>query len=64
MRIVVTSVLVDNQEKALQFYTGKLGFVKKNDIPLGGEMRWLTVVAPSDPEGPELVLEPDQHPAV
>ena len=63
MRIVLTSVLVDDQQKALDFYTTKLGFVKKNDIPLG-EHRWLTVVAPSDPNGTELVLEPDSHPAV
>ena len=63
MRIVLTSVLVDDQQKALDFYTKKLGFVKKNDIPLG-EHRWLTVVAPSDPDGTELVLEPDSHPAV
>lgn len=62
MKIVVTSVLVDNQEKALKFYTGTLGFVKKNDIPMG-EFRWLTVVAPGDENGVELVLEPDQHPA-
>ncbi len=63
MRIVLSSIFVDDQEKALQFYTGKLGFVKKTEIPLG-EARWLTVVAPSDPDGPELVLEPDTHPAV
>ena len=62
MRIVVTSVLVDDQEKALQFYTTKLGFVKKTDIPMG-EARWLTVVSPQDPEGTELLLEPDGHPA-
>jgi catechol 2,3-dioxygenase-like lactoylglutathione lyase family enzyme len=62
MRIVVTSVLVDDQEKALRFYTDVLGFVKKTDIPMG-EARWLTVVAPEDPDGTELLLEPDQHPA-
>jgi catechol 2,3-dioxygenase-like lactoylglutathione lyase family enzyme len=62
MRINLTSVLVDDQAKALQFYTDVLGFVKKTDIPLG-EHRWLTVVSPEDPEGPELVLEPDGHPA-
>ncbi len=62
MRIVVTSVLVDDQEKALQFYTDVLGFVKKADIPMG-EARWLTVVSPQDPDGTELLLEPDQHPA-
>ncbi len=62
MRINLTSVLVDDQAKALQFYTDVLGFVKKTDIPLG-EDRWLTVVAPQQPEGPELLLEPDGHPA-
>jgi catechol 2,3-dioxygenase-like lactoylglutathione lyase family enzyme len=62
MRIVVTSVLVDDQEKALKFYTDALGFVKKMDIDLG-EARWLTVVSPEDPDGTELLLEPDSHPA-
>jgi catechol 2,3-dioxygenase-like lactoylglutathione lyase family enzyme len=62
MRINVTSVLVDEQEKALKFYTQVLGFVKKNDIDLG-DARWLTVVSPEDPNGTELVLEPDAHPA-
>ena len=62
MRINITSVLVDDQEKALKFYTDVLGFVKKNDIPVG-EARWLTVVSPEDPEGTELLLEPDAHPA-
>jgi catechol 2,3-dioxygenase-like lactoylglutathione lyase family enzyme len=62
MKINLTSVLVDDQAKALRFYTEVLGFQKKNDIPLG-EHRWLTVVSPSDPDGPELVLEPDAHPA-
>ena len=63
MRINITSVLVDDQEKALTFYTDVLGFVKKNDVPLG-EARWLTVVSPDDPDGTELLLEPDGHPAV
>jgi catechol 2,3-dioxygenase-like lactoylglutathione lyase family enzyme len=62
MRIVVTSVLVDDQEKALRFYTDTLGFVKKTDVPAGGA-RWLTVVSPEDPDGTELLLEPDEHPA-
>jgi len=62
MKINLTSVLVDDQSKALAFYTDVLGFVKKNDVPLG-EHRWLTVVSPEDPDGPELVLEPDAHPA-
>jgi catechol 2,3-dioxygenase-like lactoylglutathione lyase family enzyme len=63
MRINLTNVFVDDQEKALRFYTEVLGFVKKHDIPLG-EHRWLTVVAAGEPEGPELLLEPDGHPAV
>jgi catechol 2,3-dioxygenase-like lactoylglutathione lyase family enzyme len=63
MRIVVTSVLVDDQEKALRFYTDVLGFVKKADVPMGGDARWLTVVSPEDPDGTELLLEPDSHPA-
>ena len=62
MMINLTSVLVDDQEKALRFYTEVLGFVKKRDVP-AGEYRWLTVVSPESPEGPELLLEPDQHPA-
>jgi catechol 2,3-dioxygenase-like lactoylglutathione lyase family enzyme len=62
MRIVVTSVLVDDQQKALKFYTDVLGFTKKKDIPLG-EASWLTVVSPDDPDGVELLLEPDAHPA-
>ena len=62
MKINLTSVLVDDQEKALTFYTEKLGFVKKTDVP-AGEFRWLTVVAPEQPDGPELLLEPDAHPA-
>ncbi len=63
MRINLSSVLVDDQEKALRFYTETLGFQKKHDIPLG-EYRWLTVVSPELPDGTELVLEPDEHPAV
>jgi catechol 2,3-dioxygenase-like lactoylglutathione lyase family enzyme len=62
MKINITSVLVDDQDKALAFYTSVLGFVKKTEVPLG-EARWLTVVSPEDPEGPELLLEPDAHPA-
>ena len=62
MRINVTSVLVDDQAKALRFYTEVLGFVKKADIDMG-EARWLTVVSPEDPDGTELLLEPDAHPA-
>jgi catechol 2,3-dioxygenase-like lactoylglutathione lyase family enzyme len=63
MRIALTSVFVDDQDKALRFYTQVLGFVKKTEIPLG-EHRWLTVVSPDDPDGVELVLEPSDHPAV
>lgn len=63
MRIHLSSVFVDDQAKALSFYTDVLGFVKKNDIPLG-EDRWLTVVSPDEPDGTELVLEPSSHPAV
>jgi len=63
MRIHLSSLFVDDQAKALAFYTEILGFKKKTDIPLG-EFRWLTVVSPENPEGPELVFEPDQHPAV
>ena len=62
MRINLASVLVDDQEKALRFYTDVLGFVKKTEVPMG-EHRWLTVVSPDDPDGVELVLEPDEHPA-
>ena len=62
IRINVTSVLVDDQAKAQRFYTDVLGFVTKNDIDLGGA-RWLTVVSAADPDGTELLLEPDGHPA-
>ena len=62
MRINLASVLVDDQAKALRFYTEVLGFVTKNDVPMG-EHSWLTVVSPEDPDGVELVLEPDEHPA-
>ncbi|MFF9568818.1 VOC family protein [Streptomyces sp. NPDC014685] len=63
MRIHISSVFVDDQDKALRFYTDVLGFVKKHEVPLG-EHRWLTVVSPEDPDGTELLLEPDGHPAV
>lgn len=62
MRINMTSVLIDDQDKALKFYTEVLGFTTKHDIPMG-EHRWITVVSPEDPAGTELVLEPDGHPA-
>ena len=63
MRINLASVMVDDQDKALRFYTEVLGFVKKVEIPMGGH-RWLTVVSPEDVDGTQLVLEPDGHPAV
>lgn len=63
MNIVLTSVYVNDQAKALAFYTDVLGFVKKTDIPLGAS-RWLTVASPDAPDGTELLLEPDGHPAV
>lgn len=63
MKITLTSILVDDQAKALAFYTNVLGFEKRTDLPLGGEHRWLTVVSPELPDGVELVLEPDAHPA-
>ncbi len=62
MRINLASVMVDDQDKALKFYTEALGFVKKVEVPLG-EFRWLTVVSPEDLDGTQLVLEPDAHPA-
>ena len=62
MRIKLTSVLVDDQDKALKFYTEILGFVKKNDISVG-KFKWLTVVSPEEPEGTELLLEPNDNPA-
>ena len=63
MRIYVTSVFVDDQDKALDFYTDVLGFVKKTEAP-AGEFLWLTVVSPEEPDGVELLLEPSAHPAV
>jgi catechol 2,3-dioxygenase-like lactoylglutathione lyase family enzyme len=63
MRIHITSVFVDDQDKAMRFYTDVLGFVKKHDVPVGAD-RWLTVVSPEDPDGTELLLEPSGHPAV
>jgi catechol 2,3-dioxygenase-like lactoylglutathione lyase family enzyme len=63
MRIRLTSVLVDDQATAFRFYTEVLGFLPRMDVPLG-EHRWLTVVSPEDPDGPELLLEPSEHPAV
>jgi predicted enzyme related to lactoylglutathione lyase len=62
IKIAVTSVFVEDQGKALEFYTNVLGFEKKTDIPLGGEDRWLTVASPAGPEGVELLLEPNDNP--
>jgi catechol 2,3-dioxygenase-like lactoylglutathione lyase family enzyme len=62
VRINLASVHVDDQEKALRFYTEKLGFLLKNDVPIG-DARWLTLVSPDAPDGVELLLEPDSHPA-
>jgi catechol 2,3-dioxygenase-like lactoylglutathione lyase family enzyme len=63
MKINLASVFVDDQDKALSFYTETLGFVKMTEMPVG-EFKWLTVVSPEDPDGVELVLEPSDHPAV
>jgi catechol 2,3-dioxygenase-like lactoylglutathione lyase family enzyme len=62
MKIALSSVMVDDQDRALAFYTGRLRLVTKHDIPMG-EFRWLTVVSPEAPDGVELVLEPNAHPA-
>ena len=62
MRIKLISLFVDDQEKALRFYTDVLGFQTRHDVPLG-EHRWITVVSAEAPDGVELVLEPDAHPA-
>ena len=62
MKIRLTSVFVDDQDKALAFYTGKLGFVKKQNVPVG-EFKWLTVASPEEPDGVELLLEPNDNPA-
>lgn len=64
MKIKLCSIFVDDQEKALKFYTDTLGFVKKFDMPINESTRWLTVISPEEPEGTELVLEPSSNPAV
>lgn len=65
MRISLTSVSIDDYDKALNFYTQKMGFLKKRDIPLGEGARWITVVSPEEPEGTELLLEPNaEYPAM
>ncbi len=61
MRIILTGVFVSDQDEALRFYTETLGFVKKHDVP-AGEYRWLTVVSPDNPDGTELLLEPNENP--
>ena len=61
MRIILTGVFVSDQDAAEKFYTESLGFVKKHDVP-AGEYRWLTVVSPDDPDGTELLLEPNENP--
>jgi predicted enzyme related to lactoylglutathione lyase len=62
MKIIVTSIFVEDQEKALKFYSEKLGFVKKHDVPTG-EYRWITLISPDEQNGTELLLEPNVHPA-
>jgi predicted enzyme related to lactoylglutathione lyase len=62
MKLKLMGVFVDDQDKALKFYTEVLGFVKKLDFPMG-KFRWLTVVSPEEPEGMQLVLEPNDNPA-
>lgn len=64
MRINLTSVFVDDQRQALRFYTEVLGFHVFRDVPMGDDAAWLTVVSPDSPSGPELLLEPSDHPAV
>ncbi|ENH97564.1 glyoxalase/bleomycin resistance protein/dioxygenase [Gracilibacillus halophilus YIM-C55.5] len=62
MEIIVNSIFVEDQNRALAFYTEKLGFLKKQDIPVG-EFKWLTLVSSNEQNGTELLLEPNQHPA-
>lgn len=62
MKIIVTSIFVEDQDKALEFYSETLGFIKKHDVPTG-EFRWLTLVSPEEQTGTELLLEPNKHPA-
>jgi hypothetical protein len=65
MRIKLASVSIDDYDKALKFYTEVMGFLKKRDIPLGEGVRWITVVSPEDPDGVELLLEPNaDYPAM
>lgn len=62
MKILVISIFVEDQDKALEFYSEKLGFVKKEDVPVG-EFRWITLVSPDEQDGTEFLLEPNNHPA-
>lgn len=62
MKVIVTSIFVQDQDKALEFYSEKLGFIKKDDVP-AGEYRWITLVSPEDQGGTEILLEPNDHPA-
>jgi catechol 2,3-dioxygenase-like lactoylglutathione lyase family enzyme len=65
MKIKLTSVSIDDYDKALKFYTEVMGFLKKRDIPLGAGARWITVVSPEEPDGTELLLEPNaEYPAM
>jgi predicted enzyme related to lactoylglutathione lyase len=65
MKIKLTSISIDDYDKALKFYTEILGFVKKRDIPLGNGARWITVVSPEEPNSTELLLEPNaDYPAM
>ena len=65
MKIKLTSISIDDYDKALKFYTDVLGFLKKRDIPLGAGARWITVVSPEEPDGTELLLEPNaDYPAM
>lgn len=65
MKIKLNSVSIDDYDKALKFYTEMMGFVLKRDIPLGGDARWITVVSPDEPNGTELLLEPNaDYPAM
>ena len=61
MKVIVTSIFVEDQDKALQFYSETLGFVKKHGVP-AGEFRWITLVSPEDQKGTEIVLEPNNNP--
>lgn len=63
MKIRLNAIFVSDQDAALTFYTDVLGFVKKHDIPIGGPVRWLTVVSADEPDGTEVVLEPNMNPA-